>query len=562
MKFSDMPYERPQLEQLRQYAGEILRRIEHASSAREQAAAYREYDEYGKKVSTAFSLAYIRHTIDTRDEFYDAENDYIDSISPEVQELGRRIDLALLASPHRAGLERELGGLFFKNLEISVRAMSPEIMELMQEENRLQSEYQKLYASAMVDWRGEKLPLPKLGPFKQSADRAVRRAAYEIEGQWFDSHRDELDELFDKLVKCRTAQGRALGYDSYIPLGYDRLGRNCYGPEQVCVFREQIARDMVPLVARVKRAQEKRLGVDKLRFYDDTLRFPDGNAVPQGASGDILAAGREMYRQLSPETDEFAEFLYGAGLMDVLSRPGKAPGGYCTDLPEYQAPFIFSNFNGTSGDVDVLTHEAGHAFAFYRAARQGYLSSLMNPSMESCEVHSMSMEFLTAPWHESFFGPLTKKYELGHCEDALTFIPYGCMVDEFQHRVYENPSLTAEQRNSLWLELEGKYRPWIDFDGLPFYSRGAGWQRQLHIYLYPLYYIDYCMAQTVAFQFWLASMEDRDGAWRRYLAFVDAGGTKTFEQLVTSAMLRLPYEPGCIADTGAAVSKWLEENQI
>ncbi len=562
MKFSDMPYERPQLEEIRAFAEETLRRIENAQDAAQQLTAYREYDEYGKKISTAFSLAYIRHTVDTRDAFYDAENDYIDGISPEVQELGRRIDLALLASPYRAELERELGSLMFKNLEISVRAMSPDIMELMQEENRLQSEYQKLYASAMVDWQGESLPLPKLGPFKQSADRAVRRAAYETEGRWFDTYNQQLDELFDKLVKCRTAQGRALGHDSYIPLGYDRLGRNCYGPEQVSQFREQIARDMVPLVEKVKRAQEKRLGVDKLRFYDDTLRFPDGNAVPQGTSGDILSAGREMYRELSPETNEFAGFLYDAQLMDVLSRPGKAPGGYCTDLPAYQAPFIFSNFNGTSGDVDVLTHEAGHAFAFYRAARQGYLSGLMNPGMESCEVHSMSMEFLTAPWHEKFFGPMTKKYELGHCEDALTFIPYGCMVDEFQHRVYENPEMTPEQRNALWLELERKYRPWTDFDGLPFYSRGAGWQRQLHIYLYPLYYIDYCMAQTVAFQFWMAAMADRDDAWRRYLTFVDAGGTKTFEQLVASAGLRLPYENGCIGEIGSAVSGWLERNRL
>lgn len=562
MKFSDMPYERPQLEEIRAFAEETLRRIENAQDAAQQLTAYREYDEYGKKISTAFSLAYIRHTVDTRDAFYDAENDYIDGISPEVQELGRRIDLALLASQYRAELERELGSLMFKNLEISVRAMSPDIMELMQEENRLQSEYQKLYASAMVDWQGESLPLPKLGPFKQSADRAVRRAAYEAEGRWFDAHNQQLDELFDKLVKCRTAQGRALGHDSYIPLGYDRLGRNCYGPEQVSQFREQIARDMVPLVEKVKRAQEKRLGVDKLRFYDDTLRFPDGNAVPQGTSGDILSAGREMYRELSPETNEFAGFLYEAQLMDVLSRPGKAPGGYCTDLPAYQAPFIFSNFNGTSGDVDVLTHEAGHAFAFYRAARQGYLSGLMNPGMESCEVHSMSMEFLTAPWHEKFFGPMTKKYELGHCEDALTFIPYGCMVDEFQHRVYENPEMTPEQRNALWLELERKYRPWTDFDGLPFYSRGAGWQRQLHIYLYPLYYIDYCMAQTVAFQFWMAAMADRDDAWRRYLTFVDAGGTKTFEQLVASVGLRLPYENGCIGEIGSAVSGWLERNRL
>ena len=562
MKFTEMPYERPDLEGFKETSNRLLERITSAASAQEQIDAYLEFEKLEKAVNTACSLAYVRHTINTKDAFYDGENSYVDEISPALQEISQKINLALLASPFRPALEERFGKLLFTNLEISVRAMKPEIMDLMQEENRLQSEYQKLYASAMVEWEGQSLPLPKLGPFKQSPDRAVRRAAFEAEGRWFDRHQDELDRLYGQLIQNRTAQGRAMGYDSYIPLGYDRLGRNCYGPQEVAAFREQIAGDMVPIVARVKKEQEKRLGVEKLKFYDDLLVFPDGNAAPQGTADDILAAGREMYRALSPETAELVDFLYDGDLLDVLSKEGKAPGGYCTEFAAYQAPFIFSNFTGTSGDVDVLTHEAGHAFAFYRAARHGYLSALTSPTMESCECHSMSMEFLTAPWHEKFFGPLTRKYEIGHCSDALIFIPYGCMVDEFQHRMYENPELTAGERNQVWLELEKKYRPWTDFDGLPFYSRGAGWQRQLHIYLYPFYYIDYCMAQTVAFQFWLASMQDRPDAWQRYLRFVDAGGTKTFRELADAAGLKLPYAPGCIREIGQAISGWLDRNPL
>ena len=562
MKFTEMPYQRPDLEALRTQADSILRRIEGASSAQEAADAYRDFDAISEDVTTNLSLAYVRHTIDTKDEFYDKENDFADEAGPAMQEIVQKVKRALLASPFRPELEEQLGKLLFANLEIAVRAFDPKIMDLMQEENKLQSEYQKLYASAAVEWEGETIPLPKLGPYKQSPDRAVRRAAYEAEGKWFDAHQEELDTLYDKLVHVRTDMGRAMGYDNYLPLGYDRLGRNCYGPEQVAAFREQIARDMVPIVAKVKKDQEKRLGVDKLKFHDDVLLFPDGNADPFGTPEEILAAGREMYRELSPETAEFADFLFGNGLLDVLSKEGKAPGGYCTTFPSYQAPFIFSNFNGTSGDVDVLTHEAGHAFAFYRSMRKGYLSDQTEATIEACEVHSMSMEFLTAPWHEKFFGDKTRKYEIGHCEDALIFIPYGCMVDEFQHKMYENPDLTPAQRNQLWLELEGKYRPWIDFDGLPFYGRGAGWQRQLHIYLYPLYYIDYCMAQTVAFQFWIASMADREDAWARYLRFADAGGTKTFEELVAAAGLKLPYAPGCIREIGQAISAWIDANPL
>jgi len=297
-------------------------------------------------------------------------------------------------------------------------------------------------------------------------------------------------------------------------------------------------------------------------FYDDIMQFPDGNATPQGTADDILKAGLEMYHGLSAETAEFVDFLYENELLDVLSKDGKAPGGYCTSLPDYDAPFIFSNFNGTAGDVDVLTHEAGHAFAGYRAARKGYIQALQSPSMESCECHSMSMEFLTQDFHHLFFGDATRKYEIGHCEDALFFIPYGCLVDEFQHRVYENPDMTPAQRNELWAELEKKFRPWLDFGDLPFYGRGAGWQRQLHIYQRPFYYIDYCLAQTVAFQFWIASMNDRADAWKRYLAFTDKGGTCTFEELVRGAGLKVPYEDGCIWEIGQAIGKWIEENPL
>lgn len=562
MKFSEMPYTRPNLEEIQKEAALFLERITAARSAQEQIDAYLAYEEMSKQVGTNCSLAYVRHTINTKDAFYEKESDYIDEISPALQEMDQKINLALLHSSFRPQLEERFGALLFKNLEISVHCMKPEIMELMQEENRLTSEYQKLYASAMVEWEGEMLPLPKLGPFAQSPDRAVRKAACQVKGQWFEDHREQLDELYDKLVKNRDKQGKAMGYENYIPLAYDRLGRNCWGPGECAAFRDQIASDMVPIVARVKEEQARRIGVDRLKFYDDALMFPDGNAKPQGTPDEILAAGREMYRELSPETAEFIDFLYDGELLDVLSKEGKAPGGYCTDLAAYKAPFIFSNFNGTAGDVNVLTHEAGHAFAFYRAARKGYLSSLMSPTMEGCETHSMSMEFLTAPWHEKFFGPATRKYEIGHCEDSLIFIPYGCMVDEFQHIMYERPELTPDARNEIWLELEKKYRPWIDYEDLPSYSRGARWQQQLHIYMNPFYYIDYCMAQTMAFQFWMASLADREGAWKRYLAFVDLGGTRTFEDLVRGAGMKLPYAPGCIREIGEAISKWIDENPL
>lgn len=562
MKFSEMPYSRPDMEALAAATTQTLEAMKAAPNAAGQIAAYDAYEKKMQTAGTMQQIAYIRHTINTKDEFYNAENDYMDEIGPKLQELTHRVNTALLESPYRAELERHYGTLMFKNLEIAARSFSPAIVELMQEENKLVSEYQNLYASATVEFDGKTMPLPLLGPYKQDPDRAVRKAAYEADAKFFDSHREELDTLYDKLVKVRDAQAKKMGLPNYIPLGYDRMGRNCYTAKDVAAFRDQIAEDMVPIVAKVKEAQRRRIGVEKLAFYDEPISFADGNAVPEGTPDEILAAGKKMYQELSPETAEFIGFMFENELFDVLSRDGKAPGGYCTEIADYKSPFIFSNFNATAGDVDVLTHEAGHAFEAYRAFKQELPSLLHSPTIEACECHSMSMEFLTAPWHHLFFGKQTDKYELGHCEDALVFIPYGCMVDEFQHKVYENPGMTPEQRNELWLSLEKKYRPWIDFDNLPFYSRGGGWQRQLHIYEVPLYYIDYCMAQTVAFQFWNLSRENYAEAWKRYMTFVDKAGTATFAELVESAGLKVPYHAGCIKEIGERISRWLEEHEL
>ena len=560
MKFSEMPYVRPDMDKVKAELNACAEKIRTADSVEAQIAAFDEASELSKDLMTTGSIAYVRNTINTADKFYDAEREFFDQAGPELEESLQAINIALLDSPYRKELEAHYGSLLFKNLEISRRSFKPELIPLMQEASKLEAQYQKLYAGLTVEFDGQTMPLPMLGKFKESPDRAVRRAAFEAEGKVFDANREELDEIYDKLVKNRNAQGRLLGYDNYIQLGYDRLGRNCYGAKELQEFRDQIATDLVPIIAEVKEAQRKRIGVDRLCIYDDKFRFSDGNAKPEGTAEEILAAGKAMYQDLSPETREFIEAMFDGGMFDVLSRDGKAPGGYCTSFPTYKMPFIFSNFNGTSDDVDVLTHEAGHAFAFYRAMHSDINPNLQEPTIEACECHSMSMEFLTQDYHKNFFGKNTAKYELAHCEDSLDFIPYGCMIDEFQHRMYENENLTPEERNAVWEELEHKYRPWLDMDNLPFYGRYSHWQWKLHVYLHPLYYIDYCMAQTVAFQLWTLSLKDKEAAWKKYLAFVDAAGTKTFAELCHSAGLRVPYEQGTIRDIGAGIRDWLMAN--
>lgn len=562
MKFSEMQYTRPDYSAATKELEALASRLEQADSAKAQLEIYKELETLISHLTTQATLCSIRHTVDTRDPFYEEENDYNDQQAPLLEETMQKFRQALLASPYRAELEQQLGELLFQNMELEEKGFAQSIVSLMQEENRLANEYQKLYASAQIPFQGKTVTVAQLGPYKESTDRATRRAALEAEGSFFDENREQFDALFDKLVKNRTAQAKALGFDSFVELGAIRRQRNCYTPEDAASFREQVVRDLVPLTVKIKERRAKRLGIKDFKFHDNALSFKDGSATPQGTPEEILAAGKKMYQELSPETAEFIDLMFENDLFDVLAKEGKAPGGYCTSLPDYGCPFIFSNFNGTSGDVDVLTHEAGHAFADFIASKTVPVHALRCPSMEGAETHSMSMEFLTAPWHHLFFGDLTDKYELSHAEDALLFIPYGCLVDHFQEEVYRHPEMTPQERNETWLRLEKLYRPYIDFDNLPFYSRGAGWQRQLHIYLYPFYYIDYCMAQVMSLQYFALSLEDREKAWDKYMAFVKQGGTKTFVDLAHSVGLRSPIDQGCVKDVCQATFQWTEEHLV
>ena len=557
MKCSEMPYERPQLDAVLDAFDKLSAQIAAAQTKDEFLRLFETFEQQSRHLYTQRTLVEIRHTVDTRDAFYEKENDFFDENGPRIADKQLNVYRALLASNLRTALDEKYDALLCEKMAVEIKSSSPEILDLMAEENALVSAYQKLYASAQIAFDGKKCTVSQLMPYKKSADRAVRKAAYVAEGAWFDANRAALDEIYDKLVKNRTVQAQKMGYDNFIPLGFIRMQRIGYTLADMDAYRAQIKRDVVPVVAQLKELQHARTGIADAKFYDDLFSFADGNPAPKGTPDEILAAGKEMYRALSPETAAFIEDMFASDLFDVLSKEGKAPGGYCTYLPDYKLPFIFSNFNGTAGDVDVLTHEAGHAFQAWVAAGKNLPMLLEETGMESAEIHSMSMEFLTADYHHLFFKEDTEKYELSHAEDALYFLPYGTMVDEFQHRVYANPSMTPDERNALWASLEKEYRPWIDFDGLPFYGRGAGWQKQLHIYNSPFYYIDYCLAQTVALQFFTAWLHDKKDAWQRYVALVDQAGTKTYTELVSAAGFASPFAAGTMAMVAQTVGDWI-----
>ncbi|WP_315513936.1 M3 family oligoendopeptidase [Leptotrichia wadei] len=557
MKFNEYKYEHLDLEKIKKEFSELIESFEKAENMERQITAFDKIIKLRNHIETMQTLVSVRHSIDTNDEFYDKENEYMDEISPILFGFTNDFYKALVNSKFKDELVQKYGKFLFDLAENTLKTFSPEIIPDAQEENRLSSKYSKLIASAKIDFDGKELNLSQMVPYTQSKDRNVRIEAAKKVAQFFAENQDEFDNIYDSLVKVRTRMAQKMGYKNFVEFGYKQLSRLEYDAKMVEGYRKQVLENIVPLHTELRERQGKRLGVDKLKFYDEAIKFNSGNADPHGSPEWILNNGKTMYKELSKETDEFFTFMTENNLLDLLSKKGKMSGGYCTYIPEHKAPFIFANFNGTSHDIDVLTHEAGHAFQVYQS-RGFEVPEYLWPSYEACEIHSMSMEFLTWPWMDLFFENDTDKYKFIHLSEALLFIPYGVTVDEFQHWVYENPEATPKERREKWIEIEKKYLPTRDYGEVEELKNGIFWFRQGHIFSSPFYYIDYTLAQVCAFQFWIKSRENREKAWKDYLNLCKLGGSKPFFELMKSANLKNPFEEGTLAFVIPKIKEYLD----
>ncbi|RAP76026.1 M3 family oligoendopeptidase [Paenibacillus montanisoli] len=558
MKFSEYQYERPDVLAFEQKFKADLETFLSAQSYEEQDQAMTALNKLRSEFDSMAQIASIRHSIDTNDEFYKAEQDFFDESGPVVQEYITDYYRALVGSKFRTELEKQWGRQLFQLAELSLKTFSPEVIEDLQQENKLTTEYSKLIASAKILFEGEERTLAQLGPFQQSKDRDMRKRAMEASSGFMAQHEASFDRIYDDLVKVRTKIAKKLGFGSYVELGYARMSRTDYNAEMVANFRSQVLEHIVPVASKLKEAQRQRIEVDQLLYYDENFVFKTGNATPKGDPEWIVNNGEKMYAELSPETDAFFRFMQDNGLMDLVAKKGKQSGGYCTYMSEYKAPFIFSNFNGTSGDIDVLTHEVGHAFQVYES-RDYAVPEYSFPTYEACEIHSMSMEFFAWPWMDLFFKEEVDKYRFDHLASALIFIPYGVTVDEFQHFVYANPDATPAERKQAWREIERKYLPHRNYSDNAYLEQGGFWHKQGHIFNSPFYYIDYTLAQICAFQFWKRMHEDRSAAWADYLKLCRQGGSQSFTELVKVAGLISPFEDGCVASVIGSIDSWLNE---
>lgn len=561
-KFSELPYERPDMEAKRTEMQAIIQRFREAESYAEAREAYLSYDTFMRKLWTLETIVMVRNTMDTTDAFYDAEMSFINREMAQCTPLIKAMTEAILSSPFRGEMEAEYGRELTSKLEIEVKTQSEQIVADLMAQSKLEEDYQRMVAACQTEFMGETVNFYGLLKQMQNPNRDTRRAAYLAWAKLYEEIAPTLDRQYDGLIALRVKMAKTLGFENFTELAYLQRGRADYGAKEVAAFREQVRTTIVPAVHRYRKAQAKRIGVEKLAYYDESFMFPDGNADPVGGEAELLDIAQKMYHALSPEAGAFIDEMLAHGLFDLTTRPGKHLGGYCTSLAEYALPFIFSNFNGTSGDVDVLTHEAGHAFAFYCSARSQPTLHRMGSTAEVHEIHSMTMEHFTYPWLADFYGEgNAKKAQYAHLCDALSSIPYLVCVDEFQHRVYEKPDMTARERRTVWREIEKTYMPWRDYDGVEFLEEGGFWMQKQHIFLYPFYYIDYALAQVCAFQFYGRMKKDRQAAWTDYLRLCNAGGSRSYFGLLELANLRSPFAEGTVAGATAHVMEELDAYQ-
>jgi len=555
--FDEYPYVRPDMAVVTASFDKLLARFEQADTYLAQSRTLRRINALREAFWTMYNLCYIRHTLNTADAFYEKENTYFDENVPTFEALNTRYAKALLESPFRDALAKKFGTHLFVVSEMTQKTFKDIILEDLQRENALSTEYTKIKAQAQIEFEGRTYNLSNLYPLELSNERTRRRAAAEAKWAFFAHHAPAFERIYDDMVHLRHNMAKKLGFQNFVELGYARMQRCDYTPDMVANFRRQVREHIVPLAAELYERQRQRLGLEALHYYDEDYKFATGNPKPLGTPETIVAGAAQMYRELSPETDLFFQHMQDKHLMDLVNRDGKATGGYCTYLSGFQSPFIFSNFNGTSGDIDVLTHEAGHAFQVWQSRKQP-VGDYFWPSSDAAEIHSMSMEFFTWPWMPLFFGNQTDKYYFMHLGNAVQFLPYGVAVDEFQHIVYENPDMTPEERNTAWRQLEKTYLPHRNYEGNAHLEAGRYWQKQNHIFNSPFYYIDYTLAQICAFQFWVADRKNHTKAWSRYLRLCKAGGSRSFLDLVALSGLQSPFSDGAVAGVVGEIRAFMD----
>ncbi|PQO44918.1 M3 family oligoendopeptidase [Blastopirellula marina] len=553
--FSQFTLPEPDLTDLKKQYAEITQQLE-GSDEEGLFALVQQWDDLRRKIDTWRCLVDVRFNQDTKNAEYKAAQDRRDEIDPKLTDLDVQVKKLLLVGERRDKIAERFGQQAVALWECEVRSFDPMLEDDLIAEARLVSRYNELLAAASFEFQGKTTNLSGIVEYAEDPSRDVRHDALATMWTWFNENAQELDQLYDQMVQLRDSMAQKLKYNNYVELAYQKMSRIDYGQSDVDNYRREVREKIVPLCTEIRQRQSAELGLDPLMYWDEASHDPKGNPRPQGTYEHQIEQAQAMFDEIDPKLGSFFQLMRDKNLMDLQNRPSKAGGGFCTSILSEKVPFIFANFNGTLGDVEVFTHEMGHAYQCY-ASIPLPLAENVWATYESCEIHSMALEYLCWPQMEKFFGDQADRFRRIHLTSRLLFLPYGVAVDHFQHLVYENPGMTPKERNEAWLDLEKTYLPHMDYGDLPRLPEGGRWQRQRHIYMSPFYYIDYTLAQCCALQFWVRSQQDFGQAVQDYLELCARGGTLPFQQLTKSAKLKSPFEPGCLAEVASQAGKFL-----
>jgi M3 family oligoendopeptidase len=554
--FFDIKLETPTLEAIKAEYQTINEMLDLATNQAELTAALKQWEDLRRRLETWTSLTSLNFSQDTRNPDYKQAQEYSDELQPKLTALAIAMKRKLIASTKRGELEAIAGKQAFSLWETAITTFEPIIEADLVKESKLINQYVELLASAAIEFQGETVNLSGIRKYTESRDRTVRHQAEQARWHFFSQNQAQLDQIYDDLVKLRHQMAQKLGYDNYIGLGYQRMQRIDYKEADVTRYRDEVVKEVVPLAAKIIAKKAELLNIDEVYFWDESVFDLQGNPQPQGDESWMLQQAQQMFDGMHPELGDFFKMMVNNHLLDLDTRAGKAGGGFCTSFPTYGIPYIFANFNGTKGDVEVFTHEMGHAFQCWQS--RNLTLDYLWPTLESCEIHSMSLEFLTWSQMDKFFGDDAQRFRQIHLAQSLLFLPYGCAVDHFQHLVYANPDATSQERNQMWQAMEERYLPWRNYGDLAYPTQGGLWQEKQHIYCVPFYYIDYTLALCCAMQFWAKAESNYETTLAEYIALCQLGGKAPFQELVRSANLVSPFQPGCLKTVVDHARKFLQ----
>lgn len=540
--------ERLDADWVREHLEKVLKQVEEAKEKEDWEKVIQFWNETKSHIQTHFEVVSLAYQCFTQDEALEKEERRLkEEVDPVFDELNAKIREKALAASCRKELEEKFGSQYFSILKIQQDAFDPENIKLEVKINQVLADYTKLTGGASVELEGKKYPISHYKKFANDPDEGVRKASFLSFSGWYLKQRDELEKFFDRLAELRDQMGKVLGHQNFIPLGYQKMYRVDYGPDEVAQLREQIGEVLVPLARKIRQRQAKSLGKDAVAVWNSDF-------FPEWLLGEMKVDIPEqpqtilkIYQKLSPVLGKHFQNMMEKNLLDLEARDGKGPGAFCMDFSDYRTPYIFLNSVGEASDVTTMLHECGHSFQAWES-REIDLLELRWPTLEACEVHSMGMEFLAYPYYEEFFTQEdAKKYKQKHLAESIFIMPYIAMVDEFQHQIYRGEAQGPEGRSQVWETIEQKYGGDLDFSDQPEWQRHR-WIRQLHIFRAPFYYIDYAIAQIGAWQLWIQSLQDKEAAMQNYLNLCRLGGTLPLKEFFAAGKLKLPFEKGMLAD--------------